>query len=116
MDLKLNPLHSPQRGLQTGLQTGLHQNTQVTGQNTELTAAQSARHAAIQKAAQDFEASYLGITFSSMLAEALPDPEGGHGEEMFRGALANAMAKEVAEAGGVGIARSIAAQLEVYSK
>ncbi|MDR6266762.1 MULTISPECIES: rod-binding protein [Rhodobacterales] len=105
MDLKLNPLHSPQMG-----------GHQATGQAKELTDAQEARQAAILKAAQDFEASYLGITFSSMLADAMPDPEGGHGEEMFRGALANALAKEVAESGGVGIARSIAAQLEVYSK
>nr|WP_325250213.1 rod-binding protein [Amylibacter sp.] len=112
MDLKLNPLHSPQSGAHQGSQA-VKQTGAMAG---EMTAVQAARHAAIQKAAQDFEASYLGITFSSMLADAMPDPEGGHGEEMFRGALANAMAKEVAEAGGVGIARSIAAQLEVYSK
>ncbi|MBR9865214.1 rod-binding protein [Neptunicoccus cionae] len=70
----------------------------------------------IEKAAQDFEAAYLGTTFSAMLAQAIPDPAGGHGEEMFRGLLANAMAQEVANSGGVGIARSIAAQLKVYSK
>lgn len=93
MDLQIPPLQS--------LQVGTRQTTEQSD---------------IDKAAQDFEASYLGITFSSMLAEALPNPSGGHGEEMFRGALANAMAKEVAEAGGVGIARSIAAQLKVYSK
>lgn len=76
----------------------------------------AAKQDSIEQAAQDFEAAYLGTTFSAMLAQAIPDPSGGHGEEMFRGLLANAMAQEVAKSGGVGIARSIAAQLKAYSE
>lgn len=77
---------------------------------------EAAKQDGIEKAARDFEAAYLGTTFSAMLAQAIPNPAGGHGEEMFRGLLANAMAQEVADSGGVGIARSIAAQLKAYSK
>lgn len=67
-------------------------------------------------AATDFEAAYLGSVFSNMLEHALPNPAGGHGEEMFRGVLADALAQEVAKAGGIGIAGSIEARIKEYTK
>ncbi|MDF0595788.1 rod-binding protein [Psychromarinibacter halotolerans] len=68
----------------------------------------------IEEAAMDFEASFLEIAFSTMMEDAIPAPAGGFGEEMFRSQLTKAFAREVAEAGGVGIARSVAAQLKEY--
>lgn len=67
-------------------------------------------------AATEFEAAYLGSVLSNMLEHALPNPAGGHGEEMFRGVLASALAQEVAEAGGIGIAGSIEARIKEYTK
>lgn len=74
------------------------------------------RDAEIKKAAVEFEATYLGMTFDAMLEDAMPNPTGGFGEEMFRSVLSDALAKEVAEAGGVGVAKSVEAQMREYMK
>lgn len=67
-------------------------------------------------AAQDFEAAYLGPVLDKMMADAMPDPRGGKGEEMFRTLMANELAGSIAQAGGVGIAGSVEAKMREYLK
>lgn len=68
-----------------------------------------AQRAAIAKTARDFEASFL----SSMLSEMFEGTEvsapfgGGEGETAFRSFLTDAMAKDMAKSGGVGVAASV---------
>ncbi|PXA87632.1 chemotaxis protein chel [Caulobacter sp. D4A] len=72
-------------------------------------AAELAKRGKIKETAQKFEASFLSSMMQSMF-EGVKTPEpfgGGQGEEMFKSLLTDAMAKEVAKAGGVGIAASV---------
>ena len=72
-------------------------------------AAELAKRGHIKDTAQKFEASFL----SSMLQEMFEGTEasapfgGGPGEEMFRSILTEAMAKQMAKAGGVGLAADV---------
>ncbi len=84
--------------------------------NTQINITTNNKGDAIRKAAVDFESTYLGMTFDAMLEEAMPNPSGGFGEEMFRSELSNALAQEIAEAGGIGIASSVEAQMREYMK
>ncbi len=64
--------------------------------------------------AREFEAVYLGqMTKIMMEAAGGTDGEfsGGHGEEMFRGILAEEMGKEIARRGGVGLAPAVLDQI-----
>ena len=65
----------------------------------------SAPKDAAHKAAQDFEAVFLG-QLSKLMFENVDQGEfsGGHGEEMFRGLLAERIGDEMARRGGVGLA------------
>ena len=84
--------------------------------NTLNAVTPDARDTQIRKAAVDFEATYLGMTFDAMLEEAMPNPTGGFGEEMFRSVMSDALAQEVAGAGGVGIASMVEAQMRETDK
>lgn len=69
---------------------------------------------AAARTAQDFEAVFIGQMTKLMLETATPSEgvfSGGHGEEMFRGVLAEEMGKEIAWAGGVGIAPAVLDQI-----
>jgi Rod binding domain-containing protein len=71
--------------------------------------AELAKRAQIKDTAERFEASFL----SSMLQEMFAGLEtsgpfgGGQGEEMFRSVLTEAMAKQMAKGGGIGIAAQV---------
>jgi flagellar protein FlgJ len=76
-------------------------------------AADLARRGQIRKAAQDFEATFL----ASMLQPVFEGLEtaapfgGGPGEAMFKSFLTEAMAKQMAKAGGVGVADVVAREM-----
>lgn len=70
----------------------------------------------VTQKAKEFEAAYLGMAFEGMLADAMPAPAGGFGEEMFRSVLSNSLAEAVVEAGGIGLSRTIEAQIREYVK
>ncbi|MBW6525546.1 rod-binding protein [Sphingomonas sp. RHCKR7] len=63
-------------------------------------------------AAKEFEAVFLGEMTKFMLEEVQQgDVEGGHGEEIFRGVLAEKIGSAMATRGGIGIAADVEAQL-----
>lgn len=63
--------------------------------------------------AEAFEAVLLGQLTGLMLETAQPTSEfsGGHGEEMFRGVLAEKIGAEIAKRGGVGLAPAVMQQI-----
>ncbi len=66
-----------------------------------------------QAAAKEFEAVFLGEMMKPMLEAAPPSDQfsGGHGEEMFRGMLAEEFGKALAQRGGIGLASVVERQL-----
>ena len=60
-------------------------------------------------AAQKFESQFLSVMFQHMFEGVETDGPfgGGKGEEMFRSMMTDAMGKQVAKAGGIGIAASV---------
>ncbi len=75
------------------------------------TAAQKATEA--KQTAQKFEAVFLGQMTQLMMQSVETGDEfsGGHGEEMFRGVLAEKLGTEMARTGGVGLAPAVLAQM-----
>jgi peptidoglycan hydrolase FlgJ len=72
-------------------------------------AAELAKRGQVHKTAQNFEASFLTSMFETMF-QAVPTDSafgGGPGEDMWKGFLAEAMAKQTAQHGGIGVARSV---------
>lgn len=65
------------------------------------------------KTAQEFESVFLGQMAKLMLESVQQDGEfsGGHGEEMFRGVLAEKLGAEMARRGGVGLAPAVLDQI-----
>ncbi|HVJ02592.1 MAG TPA: rod-binding protein [Sphingomonas sp.] len=63
--------------------------------------------------AKNFEAVFLGQMTQMMLESVEQDGEfsGGHGEEMFRGVLAEKLGTEIARRGGVGLAPVVLDQI-----
>ena len=63
--------------------------------------------------AQDFEAVFLGQMTQMMLESVEVDQTfgGGHGEEMFRGILAEKLGREFAARGGIGLSDAVRAQI-----
>ena len=63
--------------------------------------------------AQDFEAVFLGQMAQMMLESVEVDQTfgGGHGEEMFRGILAEKLGREFAARGGIGLSDALRAQI-----
>jgi Rod binding domain-containing protein len=78
---------------------------------TSPTAPQKAAEA--KQTAQKFEAVFLGQMTQLMMESVETGDEfsGGHGEEMFRGVLAEKLGTEIARTGGVGLAPSVLAQI-----
>jgi flagellar protein FlgJ len=56
---------------------------------------------------------FIGQMTQMMMETAQPDGEftGGHGEEMFRGVLAEKMGTAIAKRGGVGLAPAVLDQI-----
>ena len=63
--------------------------------------------------ARSFEAVFLGQMTQLMLESVEQGGEfsGGHGEEMFRGVLAEKLGTEIAKRGGIGIAPAVLDQI-----
>lgn len=76
---------------------------------TATSAADLAKRGKIKQTAQEFEASFLSVMMQQMFAGVSTDGPfgGGPGEAMFRSVLTDAMAKQVARTGGVGIAPAV---------
>ncbi len=81
----------------------------ATAATTAATTAELARRGQIHATAQKFEASFLTSVLQTMfksLSTAAPFG-GGAGEDMWKSFLAEAMAKDMARRGGVGVAASV---------
>lgn len=82
-------------------------------QATPMSPAELAKRGKIKETAQDFEATFL----SSMLQQMFKGVDvekpfgGGQAEEMFRSFMTDAMAKQMAKSGGVGLADSVGREM-----
>jgi flagellar protein FlgJ len=76
---------------------------------TAANAAELAKRGQIHKTAQGFEASFLTTMFQTLFSSVPTDQTfgGGAGEDMWKGFLAEAMAKETAKRGGIGVSRAV---------
>jgi len=72
-------------------------------------AAEQAKRAQIRETAQKFEASFLSVMLQEMLdgVKAQGPVGGGPGEDMFKSFMAEAMAKQMTQAGGVGLSVTV---------
>ncbi|MDR7228978.1 Rod binding domain-containing protein [Caulobacter sp. BE264] len=70
---------------------------------------EKAKRARIAETAKNFEASFLSVMTQQMFEGVKTSAPfgGGNGEAMFKSILTDAMSKEIAKAGGVGLASSI---------
>lgn len=87
----------------------------LTGQGAAApqTAAEMAKRGQIAKTAQDFEASFLTVMLQTMF-QGVKQQEpfgGGEGEDMFKSFMSEAMAKQMAKAGGIGLSQSVQAEM-----
>ncbi|MBB5710756.1 rod-binding protein [Sphingomonas xinjiangensis] len=66
-----------------------------------------------QQTAKDFEAVFLGQMTQLMMSSVQQDGDfnGGAGEEMFRGILAEKLGTEIAKRGGIGLAPVVLDQI-----
>lgn len=80
-----------------------------TGGPAAASAAALARRGQIHATAQKFEASFLTTVLQTMFQSLSTAPPfgGGAGEDMWKGFLAEAMAKDMARRGGIGVAASV---------
>ena len=78
-----------------------------------LRPAATADKAAATKTARDFEAVFIGQMTQMMMETAQPEGDfsGGHGEEMFRGVLAEKLGSAIAKRGGIGLAPMVLDQI-----
>jgi peptidoglycan hydrolase FlgJ len=77
---------------------------------TATSAAELAKRGKIHESAQKFEASFLTSMLQTMFktVDDTPAPfNGGQGEDMWKSFLAEAMAKQMAKKGGIGIAPTV---------
>jgi len=63
--------------------------------------------------AREFEAVFLGQVTQLMLENVQTDEQfgGGHGEDMFKGVLAEKLGKQMAKVGGIGLAPAVMDQI-----
>lgn len=69
--------------------------------------------AKIEKTARDFEASFLSVMLGQMFSgqETSAPFGGGQGEQMFKSFLSDSFAKSMAQHGGIGVSKAVAAEL-----
>ncbi|HEX4179533.1 MAG TPA: rod-binding protein [Caulobacteraceae bacterium] len=74
-----------------------------------MSASETAKRAAIKKTAQDFESSFLTSAIGSMFQGVTISAPfgGGEGEEAFKSFLNEAMAKQIVQKGGIGVADAV---------
>ena len=72
-----------------------------------------AQRARAERTAQDFEASFLSSMFGQMFeGTEVGEPfGGGQGEQAFRSFMTDAMGKAMARHGGIGLERSVTAEM-----
>ncbi len=77
------------------------------------TAAGAKTPEAIRKVAEDFEAAFLAAMLQPVFAQISTEAPfgGGQGEAAFKSYMVDAMAKQTAKAGGVGLADAVTRQL-----
>ncbi|WP_346328981.1 rod-binding protein [Iodidimonas sp. SYSU 1G8] len=75
-------------------------------------AAQSKTGTQLEQTAREFEGVFLG-QLTRLMMETLETGEfgGGHGEEMFRGVLAEQLGNEMSRRGGIGLAPVVLEQM-----
>lgn len=68
---------------------------------------------AVKETAEKFEAVFLGQMTQLMMesVEVGDEFSGGHGEQMFRGVLAEKLGTAMAASGGIGLAPAVMAQI-----
>lgn len=71
--------------------------------------AEASQRAKIRQAAEQFEAQFLSIMLQPMFEGTNAEAPfgGGFGEEMFRSVLTEAMGKQMAKRGGIGLADTV---------
>ncbi|WP_374533265.1 rod-binding protein [Phenylobacterium sp.] len=76
-------------------------------------AEQLAKRGQIEKTARDFEASFLSVMLGQMFKDvgAQAPFSGGHGEAAFKSFLGDAMAKQMVQHGGVGLADRVTQEM-----
>ena len=76
-------------------------------------AAELSKRGAIKETAKKFEASFLSIMMQQMFegVETSAPFGGGPGETMFKSFMTEAMAKKMADRGGIGIANSVGREM-----
>lgn len=74
-----------------------------------MSASEVAKRAAIKKTATDFEASFLSTMLNQMFEGVKSGGPfgGGAGEEAYKSFMIDGYAKQMAKAGGVGVARAV---------
>lgn len=82
-------------------------------QTPQMSAAELAKRGQIEKTAKDFEASFLSVMLAQMFngVEVEAPFGGGHGEKMFKSLFTDAVAKQVTNTGGVGVADAVAREM-----
>ena len=77
------------------------------------TAAELAKRGQIDKAAKDFEASFLSVMLNEMFKDVGAEApfNGGEGEAAFKSFMSEAMAKQVVRSGGIGLADKVAKEM-----
>lgn len=71
-----------------------------------------AKRQQIAATAKDFETSFLSIMFGQMFANVGAGSfGGGHGEQMFKSMLTEAMAEQTVKTGGIGVSTSVAREM-----
>jgi len=77
------------------------------------TAADLARRGHVKQTADKFEASFLSSMLQTMFQGVSTSAPfgGGAGEEMWKSFMAEAMAGQIVKSGGVGVSRSVAAEM-----
>lgn len=85
----------------------------VTSAATGVPVPTVASTAAASKSARDFEAVFVGQMTKIMMetVETKGDFTGGHGEEMFRGVLAEKLGGAIVARGGLGLAPAVMKQI-----
>ncbi len=85
----------------------------ASGPSATTTVATPEQRAKITKTAQAFEASFLSAMLGHMFTGVDADApfSGGAGEKAFRSFMTDAIAKSMSKSGGVGLAKSVTAEM-----
>lgn len=72
----------------------------------------------VNSVAREFEAMMLNQALQSMFEGVSTEGAfgGGYAEEVYRGMMLDAVARSIADGGGLGIAPQVAAQIQAYHK